>query len=198
MSGSCLRCALPPCSARALSPSVRPSRSAARYSRASAGSQPIANQLADDYRLGELTRRMGLRTVLSDVVVETCVDERSFGDLVRHELRWLRTIRTVRPIGYSLLFITFGVPVAAFGSLLAARRAGRRSPCSASPRSPGSCCIGRCAGRTRRLRICSCCRSGMGSAWLSGLGVSSRAACTGGTTVTESLVMDPPSPFLRI
>jgi ceramide glucosyltransferase len=83
------------------------------------GFAAIANQLADDYRLGELTRRMGLRTVLSDVVVETCVDEASFGDLVSHELRWLRTIRAVRPLGYSLLFITFGVPVALVGCLLA-------------------------------------------------------------------------------
>jgi ceramide glucosyltransferase len=89
------------------------------------GLAAIANQLADDYRLGELTRRLGLRTVLSDVVVETCVDERTFGDLVRHELRWLRTIRAVRPIGYSLLFTTFGVPVAALGTLLAA---GARAP----------------------------------------------------------------------
>ena len=47
----------------------------------------IANQLADDYRLGELTRGLGLRTVLSEVVVETSVSERSFGELVRHELR---------------------------------------------------------------------------------------------------------------
>jgi len=83
------------------------------------GFAAIANQLADDYRLGELTRRLGLSTVLSDVVVETCVDERSFGELVRHELRWLRTIRAVRPVGYSLSFVTFGVPVALIGSLLA-------------------------------------------------------------------------------
>src|ERR1700677_1167551 len=79
------------------------------------GFAAIANQLADDYRLGELTRARGLRTVLSDVVVETCVDERSFGDLVRHELRWLRTIRAVRPLGYGLSFITFSVPVALLG-----------------------------------------------------------------------------------
>jgi ceramide glucosyltransferase len=84
------------------------------------GFMSIANQLADDYRLGELTRRMGLRTVLSDVVVETCVDERNLGELVRHELRWLRTIRAVRPMGYALSFVTYGVPVAALGSLLAA------------------------------------------------------------------------------
>jgi ceramide glucosyltransferase len=79
------------------------------------GFAAIANQLADDYRLGELTRAGGLRTVLSDVVVETCVDERSFAGLVRHELRWLRTIRAVRPLGYGLSFITFSVPVALLG-----------------------------------------------------------------------------------
>jgi len=79
------------------------------------GLAAIANQLADDYRLGELTRARGLRTVLSSLVVETCVDERSFGDLVRHELRWLRTIRAVRPLGYGLSFITFSVPVASLG-----------------------------------------------------------------------------------
>jgi ceramide glucosyltransferase len=83
------------------------------------GFAAIANQLADDYRLGELTRRLGLRTVLSEVVVDTCVDERGFGELVRHELRWLRTIRAVRPIGYMLSVITFSVPVAILGSLLA-------------------------------------------------------------------------------
>ena len=84
------------------------------------GFAAIANQLADDYRLGELTRARGLRTILSDVVVETCVDERSFGDLLRHELRWLRTIRAVRPVGYGLSFITFGLPAAGLGCVISA------------------------------------------------------------------------------
>jgi ceramide glucosyltransferase len=83
------------------------------------GFASIAHQLADDYRLGELTRGMGLRTVLSEVVVETNVAERSFADLVRHELRWLRTIRAVRPLGYTLSFVTFSVPLAVIGNLLA-------------------------------------------------------------------------------
>ncbi|HLZ98708.1 MAG TPA: bacteriohopanetetrol glucosamine biosynthesis glycosyltransferase HpnI [Steroidobacteraceae bacterium] len=82
------------------------------------GFAAIANQLADDYRLGEMTRRLGLRTVLSDVVVETSVVEGSFDALVQHELRWLRTIRAVRPVGYGFSFVTFGVPTAAFGVLL--------------------------------------------------------------------------------
>jgi ceramide glucosyltransferase len=83
------------------------------------GFMAIANQLADDYRLGELTRRLGLETVLSDVVVDTSVVESTFGALVRHELRWLRTIRTVRPVGFCLSLITFGVPVAILGTVMA-------------------------------------------------------------------------------
>ena len=84
------------------------------------GFEAIADQLPDDYRLGELTRRLGLRTVLSDVEVETCVDEASGGELVRHQLRWLRTIRTVQPLGFTLAGITFSLPVVLGGSLLAA------------------------------------------------------------------------------
>jgi ceramide glucosyltransferase len=83
------------------------------------GFNSLADQLPDDYRLGELTRRMGLRTVLSDLEVETCVEETSPSDLVRHELRWLRTIRTVRPLGYALSWPTIGLPAALLGSLLA-------------------------------------------------------------------------------
>lgn len=83
------------------------------------GFASIADQLADDYRLGELTRRLGLRTVLSEVVVDVRVAERSVGDLVRHELRWLRTIRALRPAGYAFCFVTFGMPVALVGTLLA-------------------------------------------------------------------------------
>jgi len=83
------------------------------------GFNSIADQLPDDYRLGELTRRAGLRTVLSDIEVETCVEETGPGNLLRHELRWLRTIRTVQPLGYALAGITVGVPAALFGILLA-------------------------------------------------------------------------------
>jgi ceramide glucosyltransferase len=83
------------------------------------GFKSIANQLADDYRLGELTRRAGLRTVLSDVVVETVVSEITFGQLAQHELRWLRTIRAVNPLGFGFSFLTFSFPVAALGSVLA-------------------------------------------------------------------------------
>jgi ceramide glucosyltransferase len=83
------------------------------------GFAAIADQLPDDYRLGELTRRLGLRTVLSEAEVETCVDEAGLSGLLQHELRWLRTIRTVQPLGYALTGITFAAPVAVLGALLA-------------------------------------------------------------------------------
>jgi ceramide glucosyltransferase len=83
------------------------------------GFKSIVNQLADDYRLGELTRGLGFRTVLSEVVVDTLVGERNLSELVDRELRWLRTIRAVRPIGHALSFLTFGMPLAALGSVLA-------------------------------------------------------------------------------
>lgn len=84
------------------------------------GFTAIADQLADDYRIGELTRAQGLRTVLSPIVVDTGVDERSLYQLVQHETRWLRTIRAVRPGGYAAAGVTFSVPVALLGGLLAA------------------------------------------------------------------------------
>lgn len=87
---------------------------------AAGGFEAIADQLADDYRLGELTRAQGLATVLSDVIVETAIDESGARALIRHELRWLRTIRAVRPGGYALAFITFALPVAVLGAWLAA------------------------------------------------------------------------------
>jgi len=75
------------------------------------GFAAVAGQLADDYRLGELTRRLGLITILSDVEVETMVGEQSVAELISHELRWRRTIRFLSPSGYRFSFITFGLPV---------------------------------------------------------------------------------------
>ena len=77
------------------------------------GFHSVSNQLADDYRLGELTRSLGLRTVLSPVEVDTFVGERSAADLIAHELRWRRTIRNLNPFGYGFSFVTFGFPVTA-------------------------------------------------------------------------------------
>ncbi len=78
----------------------------------------LASHLADDYMLGALTRRLGKRTVLSPYLVETLVYEPRAADLVRHELRWARTIRLVQPWGYAGSGITHTFPVCLAGGAL--------------------------------------------------------------------------------
>lgn len=70
----------------------------------------LRDELADDYWLAEHVRRLGLRTVLSEVTVSTDVVEPDFGSLWARETRWLRTIRSINPGGYAFLFITFASP----------------------------------------------------------------------------------------
>jgi len=79
------------------------------------GLQTLVNHLADDYRLGELVRGLGLRIVLSPYLVRGVHHEPNLGSLTRHELRWMRTIRVLQPLSFRLVFVTFSLPLAAFG-----------------------------------------------------------------------------------
>jgi ceramide glucosyltransferase len=85
----------------------------------SGGLEELADQLADDYKLGLQVRGLGLRIVLSDLCVETMIDEPSLTALWEHTLRWLRTLRSVQPWGYACLFITFSLPMVVLGAALA-------------------------------------------------------------------------------
>ena len=78
----------------------------------------IADHLADDYKLGELVRARGGRIVLSSYMVRTEHDEPSFAGLQRHEVRWMRTLKVLRPRCFRLLFLSFSLPVALFGTAL--------------------------------------------------------------------------------
>ena len=88
------------------------------------GLKGLADQLADDFQLGARMRGLGLRVVLSDLRVHTVVDEPSLAALCRHSLRWLRTIRAVRPWAYAGCFITFSLPMAVLGAALARFQSG--------------------------------------------------------------------------
>lgn len=83
------------------------------------GFAALQDRLADDYWLGALSRRLGLRTVLSDVWVGTDVTENTLPALWSRERRWLQTIRSLHPVGYAFSFITFTLPVLALGLWLA-------------------------------------------------------------------------------
>jgi len=85
------------------------------------GLDAIANHLADDYKLGEQARNLGLRIVLSRYIPETVQDEPTARALIDHEVRWMRTVRALSPGNFPFLFVTFTLPVAAAGALLAAR-----------------------------------------------------------------------------
>lgn len=82
------------------------------------GFEALSDRLADDFWLGELTRQRGMTTVLSDEVVTTDVTEARLSDLWSHELRWLRTIRSLNPAGFFFTFITFTWPMLALGVAL--------------------------------------------------------------------------------
>jgi ceramide glucosyltransferase len=82
------------------------------------GLQVIADHLADDHQLGKRVRGLGLRIVLSHYVPTAEHDEASFGSLNRHELRWMSTIRVLRPRSFRLIFFSFSLPLAAFGIVL--------------------------------------------------------------------------------
>jgi len=87
--------------------------------RAIGGLAAIANHLADDYRLGELVRAHGLRVVLSRYVPHACHEEPSYNSLWHHELRWMRTIRVLQPLAFRLLCLSFSLPLAVVGIVLA-------------------------------------------------------------------------------
>lgn len=83
------------------------------------GLETLADQLADDYRLGERIRRQGLRVVLAELPVHTAVEESSLRTLWGHELRWMRTIQSLQPLGYAFSLPTLGLAPSVIGATLA-------------------------------------------------------------------------------
>jgi ceramide glucosyltransferase len=84
------------------------------------GLQVLANQLAEDYRLGELVRGLKLRIVLSPYLLNGEHHEPDLRSMSRHELRWMRTIRALRPRSFIGMFVTFSLPLALLGIICAA------------------------------------------------------------------------------
>lgn len=70
----------------------------------------IVEYLADDYELGAQISRAGFEVALSSEVVETSIPAYSFSAFLQHQLRWSRSIRDSRKMGYLGLAFTFGLP----------------------------------------------------------------------------------------
>lgn len=75
------------------------------------GFEALAYDLADDYLLGKLISERGYRIHLAPYLVENIVLEPDLKALFLHELRWGRTVRSVRPVGYALSFVTYPLPI---------------------------------------------------------------------------------------
>lgn len=75
------------------------------------GFEALACELADDYMLGKLIGEQGYTIRLAPCLVENVVLEPDFKALFLHELRWARTVRSVRPVGYAFSFIAYPLPM---------------------------------------------------------------------------------------
>jgi ceramide glucosyltransferase len=82
------------------------------------GFAAFADQLADDYEMGRAVRAKGYTLAIPALGVSHTAAEESVQALVRHELRWNRTIRMVNPLGHLGSFVTHGFAFAVIAAIL--------------------------------------------------------------------------------
>ena len=70
------------------------------------GFAAVADYLADDYQIGHRLHALGLKCVLSDLIVDTHLGG-TWRDIWRHQIRWARTIRVSKFSGYLGLPVTY-------------------------------------------------------------------------------------------
>lgn len=84
------------------------------------GLRPLVNYLADDFELGLRISQAGYEVVLADIAVETHLPAYSFVEFFQHQMRWARSTRDSRRMGYIGLLLTFGLPWAMLAVLFSA------------------------------------------------------------------------------
>ena len=65
------------------------------------GLEALVDHLGDDQLLGRLVQRLGLRVHLASTITATTVPETHLPALLRHELRWARTILSFVPVEFA-------------------------------------------------------------------------------------------------
>jgi ceramide glucosyltransferase len=76
------------------------------------GFHALADYLADDFMLGNLIDKDGFEVRLSHHVVETAMQPSGFMGMMRHQMRWARSTRISRPMGYLGVLLTHGTALA--------------------------------------------------------------------------------------
>src|SRR5262249_13591328 len=70
------------------------------------GLEAFADCLADDYEIGVAVRRAGYEVAILPFSVGHVCFERTAGELLRHQVRQARTIRTIDPVGYAAAIVS--------------------------------------------------------------------------------------------
>lgn len=83
------------------------------------GFEDMVNVHSDDFELGNRIAARGLKIELLPAPVEMVFAPETFGQYLRHELRWAIGLRNVRPAGYAGLLFTYGLPWTIAATLLA-------------------------------------------------------------------------------
>jgi ceramide glucosyltransferase len=84
------------------------------------GWEAMANHHSDDFELGNRIAAKGYRVELMREPVCMIFPRESFGEFLRHELRWAIGLRNVRPAGYLGMILTHGLPWAIAAAAIAA------------------------------------------------------------------------------
>jgi ceramide glucosyltransferase len=74
------------------------------------GLEALVDALADDYEMGYRISQAGYRVELCPEVVETSVPAYDFKGFWEHQVRWARTTRDSRKLGYMGLGVTYCLP----------------------------------------------------------------------------------------
>jgi ceramide glucosyltransferase len=74
------------------------------------GFKRFRDHLADDFEIGRAIRELGYGFVVPPMLIGHGCPERSAKRLIRHELRWARTIRLIDPLSYSGSVICHPLP----------------------------------------------------------------------------------------
>lgn len=84
------------------------------------GLEAFADRLADDYEIGRAVRSRGYRLAVPPLTVSHSCAEMTPRELLRHELRWARTIRLVNPSGFAGSIVTHAIPLGLIGCVFLA------------------------------------------------------------------------------
>ena len=76
------------------------------------GFQALKEYLAEDFVMGKLAAELGWRVILSSAVIEHHIGSQPFGANLKHRLRWNRSTRRSRPLGYIGQIFTHPLPLA--------------------------------------------------------------------------------------